>query len=86
MDCGEVMAFWKNAYIRCLEFYTCGVGHVTDLSVMKLKSFLGTGVEYGTFGLDFSSWTCLEHSQGEKIRKAIRELSNIIKYQVMSCL
>lgn len=54
VDCGEVMALWKNVYVRCLEFCTCGVGHGTDLSVMKLKSsFLGTGVEYGT--LDWTS-------------------------------
>lgn len=78
VDSGEVMALWKNVYVRCLKFCTYGVGHGTDLSVMKLKYFLGTGVEYGTFGLDFSSWTCLEHSQGEKTQKAIREASNIV--------
>lgn len=78
MGSGEVMALWKNAYVRCLEFCTYGVGQSTDLSVMKLKSFLGTGVEYETFGLNFSSWTCLEHSQGEKTQKAIREPSNIV--------
>lgn len=41
--------------VGCLELGACDVEHGTDLSAMKLKSFLGTGVEYGIFLLDLLS-------------------------------
>lgn len=71
--------------IGCLEFWACDVEHGTDLSGLKLESFLGTVVEYGTCEMDSLSWTCLEPSQGEKTQKAIRESSSTVLSMFCGC-